>query len=65
MAAVDAAGCFDDADSDCEDALEELADAADDLAGAEEEILAGNPDKAVDRYKKAWEASLEAIDELG
>ena len=76
--AADAAGCFagggggggdsdsdSDSDSDgCSKALKEIDKAFDDLEDAEDELQAGKPDKAIDRYRKAWEHVLKALDKI-
>ena len=65
IAAADAAGCFGvDPDEDCQDVIKEIVKAADRLVEAEAEIAAGDLDKAIDRFRKAWERALKAIEEL-
>ncbi|NNC75045.1 MAG: ExeM/NucH family extracellular endonuclease [Acidimicrobiia bacterium] len=42
----------------------EITKALKEMAKAEKELMKGNPDKAIDRYKRAWERALKAIQDV-
>jgi hypothetical protein len=65
IAAADPAGCpIGSVDPECEQALKEIEKAQEELAKADEDLDNGKPDRAIDHFRKSWEASFKVLEKL-
>jgi hypothetical protein len=52
------------ADPACKDTLKEIEKAQEELEKADEELDNGKPDRAIDHFRKSWEAAFKALEKL-